>query len=103
MDVSKKLVAAMLLAGLSCTVSAQPQRPYPGSDLMAPGTSAVGAPDYSMESKKAVVSKSGTLDKNGDGALDQSEIPPGSQLAKRLLTRDKNGDGKLSRDEYYFD
>lgn len=103
MDVSTKLVAAILLAGLSCTVSAQPQRAYPGSDLMAPGTNTVGAPDYAMESKKAVISKSATLDKNGDGVLDQSEIPPGSQLARRLQTRDNNGDGKLSRDEYYFD
>lgn len=63
---------------------------------------AVGTPDYGASVKVKGSSGPVSLDKNGDGFLDSTEIEPGSQLAKRLQTRDANGDGKLSRDEYYF-
>ncbi|GEM_PF-2077129 len=43
-----------------------------------------------------------TLDKNGDGAIEKSELSASSQLYKRFETRDANGDGKLTKDEYWM-
>lgn len=90
-------------AAIALTIGvAQAQTPYPSHDVMAPGSNAVGTPDYGASVKSKAAGEAASPDKNGDGFVEASEIEPNSQLAKRLATRDANGDGKLSRDEYYF-
>ncbi|MFA5940904.1 MAG: hypothetical protein WC809_16235 [Sinimarinibacterium sp.] len=79
---------------------------YPGmADLMAPGGTFPGTPDYGKATAaKTTQSKHcfADFDTNGDGGLEPAELDPESQPAKRLNTRDANHDGKLSRDEYTF-
>lgn len=100
MDLQHSIFA---IAALALTLgTAQAQTPYPSHDVMAPGSNAVGTPDYGASVKVKGSTGPASPDKNGDGFIDSTEIEPGSQLAKRLQTRDANGDGKLSRDEYYF-
>ncbi|MEQ1438778.1 hypothetical protein AAG565_05395 [Fontimonas sp. SYSU GA230001] len=79
---------------------------YPGmADLMAPGGTFPGTPDYGKAGVPATAQSRrcfADFDGNGDGALEPAELDPSSQLAKRFGTRDANHDGKLTRDEYAF-
>jgi hypothetical protein len=82
--VKRYLLATLALGVLLCgtlSVSAQQrpgERPRP-----APG---------------AMIERMQSLDENGDGQLERSELPPG--MADRFLTRgDTDGDGKISESE----
>jgi len=103
MDVRKFVAAAIVLGLVSSAALAQH---YPGgADLMKPGGTFPGTPNYGASSATTTAAKKkcfSEFDANGDGLLEASELEPGSQLAHRLKTRDKNGDGMLGRDEYYF-
>lgn len=70
---------------------------------MAQANDVSGANPAGMTGPSAfAVNNTNYTDTNGDGALDRSELKPGSQLERRFATRDKNGDGKLTCDEYFF-
>ncbi|MDD3764001.1 MAG: hypothetical protein PHP86_12000 [Nevskiales bacterium] len=96
----KYWLGAVALTVAAGNAAAQP--PNPGSDLMRPGSNAVGTPNYGPSVKASSDAAAGSPDKNGDGYVDASEVEPGSRWATRLKHRDYNGDGKISRDEYWF-
>jgi len=101
MALHPSLFLALALAATPAAAMAEP-RPLPGADLMAPGSTAVGTPDYGSSVKPASDTATPSPDRNGDGYVELSELAPDSQLAKRFATRDHDRDGKLSREEYYF-
>jgi len=100
MALRKSLFIVLALAAIPALASAQ--RPMPSSDRMAPGSAAVGTPDYGPGVKVGGAEATSSPDRNGDGVVELSELEPNSQLAKRFATRDHNRDGKLTREEYFF-